>query len=511
MTETIKGKDGNIEFFCLEPPDLSSVPVAVQALDNQWLPRGLLTQMKMNKQLTRSIEKQREKSVRAEYVRALVNGRQTVINRAYIYNNQAVFQDYLQHGPSREAFKALLNEGVIVPYLYMEKSPVEPATYENAPRGFETWQQLCQEVSMKCIRLSWNNTLNSSLTRDQLALRFHNFCQLTNSGDMDTFMRDLGLDISAKSSLRKRFIEMAQLCLEYVDQEKLMTRNALYKVFVTSGDNPQERVYDVTRPFALEMKQLIDLAYNSYLPDALGGYLLTPVDSLPRTALQEWHQAVNTVDITAEELVRLLQRTAFDLISQGLYLKSMELLSLQDVREIRNMDEWRFYIESLEDLLVDPFQFADGGAAKVYQSYAKLAQRMTQLIKKNEQQMGNMLALWSPIVELVINIAGAVLSITWTEDGSFYQFFGKVSTQLTSVSVPVIGRLVIRNLSKKHEDAELAASIDFLKARMSYPHQQWATIQKLLRNLPSFREVQRAFAQSEFIDATINYQEQALL
>ncbi len=510
MAEIIKDKDGNIEFFCLEPPDLSTVPVAVQALDNQWLPRELLSQMKVNGRLTESIERRREKSVRAEYVRALVNGRQTVINRAYIYNNQAVFQDYLRHGQSREAFKSLLSEGVIVPYLYMEKSPVEPAAYDNAPHGFETWQQLCQEVSMKCIRLSWNDVLNSSLTRDQLARRFHNFCQLAASGDMDTYLQDLNLDISAKGSLRKRLIEMARLCLEYVDEEKLMTRNVIYRAFVTAGDNPQERMYDVTRLFALEMKQLIDLAYNSYLPDALGGYLLTPVDSLPRTALQEWHQTLNKVDITAEELVSLLQRTAFDLVSQGLYLKSMDLLSLQDVREIRNMDEWGFYIESLEDLLADPFLFADGGAAKVYESYARLAQRMTQLIEKNKQQMENKLALWSPIVELIINIAGAVLSIIWTGDGPFYQFSGKVSTQLTSVSIPVVGRLVIRNLSNEQEDAELAASVDFLKAKMLYPHQQWATLQQLLRDLPRFREVQRAFAQSEFIDATINYQEQAL-
>src|SRR5947209_16671514 len=209
MAELKKVRDGSVEFKCLEPSDLGSVPVAVQALDNQWMPRNLLRKMKGKGRLTTGIEKERERYVRAEYMRALVNGRQVVINRSYIYNNQAVFQDYLQEGKGRAAFKTLLEEGVIVPYLSTEESPFEPAAYENDPRGFETWQQLSQEVSMQCVRLSWDDELNSQLTRDQLARRFHNFAQLAAAGDFETYLQNLGLDSSAKSGLRRRLIEMA--------------------------------------------------------------------------------------------------------------------------------------------------------------------------------------------------------------------------------------------------------------------------------------------------------------
>ena len=510
MAESKMGQDRNADFECLEPSDLGSVPVAIQALDNQWMPRKLLRKIKKKGRLTTSIEKERESYVRAEYMRALVNGRQAVINRAYIYNNQAVFQDYLQEGESREAFKALLQEGVIVPYLYTEQSPFEPAAYENAPRGFETWQKLSrEEVSMQCVRLSWDDELNSQLTRDQLARRFHNFAQLAAAGDFDAYLQDLGLDLSAKSGLRRRLIEIAQLCLDFVDQEKLMTRNVLYKAFVTAGDNPQERMYDVTKSFALEIKPLIDLAYNSYLPDALGGYLLTPVDSLPRTALQEWQQAARQSEITGEDLVKLVRRSRFDLAMRELSLKSMGLLSLQDVREVRKTDEWRMYIGSLEDLLQNPFEFADGGIAKVYESYAKLARQMTHLVEQQDGT-GKLLASWAPIIELVINIAGAVLSILWTREGKVYQFSGQVSTQVAIVAAPVVARLVIRNLASIQNHADLTTSIDFMKYKIQYPHKQWAEMQLQMKKLPGFQELRASFEKSKLIDATINYQEQAL-
>ena len=57
-----------------------------------------------------------------------------------------------------------------------------------------------------------------------------------------------------------------------------MTRTDLYKEFIVSGKDPIERGYDINKPYVGEVKELIDLSYNSYLADALGGYLLTPLD-----------------------------------------------------------------------------------------------------------------------------------------------------------------------------------------------------------------------------------------
>src|SRR6266516_6180724 len=368
------GQVGNVEFKQLEPSHLKSVPVLIQALDNQWLPRALMQSTLKSGQITKSIDRKLRRAVRAEYIRSLINGQQVILNRAYLYNNPAISQDYsLKKAPAREAFKALLAEEVIVPYLLGEKTPVDPPasgsgtiTGYEVRRAFSAWQKLCQEVRPCCVRFSWDGEENRQLTRQYLAERFNKFATSAAAGDIDTYLRDLQMDPSARSKFRKRVVELGQLCLDFIDRDRLATRNDLYKAFVTVGDNPAERKYDSMKPFAAEIKQLLDLDYNVNLPDALGGYLITPVDSLPRTALQEWQQMAQRATITAEELMKLLQRVAFDLVGRSLNVASMDVLSLQDVREIRRMDEWAIYIQSLQTLLSDPLQFADGGAARVY-------------------------------------------------------------------------------------------------------------------------------------------------
>ena len=96
----------------------------------------------------------------------------------------------------------------------------------------------------RCIRLSWRNKENETLTRNELARRFHTFALSAAAGDVDTYLNDLRLDPSAKDSLRQRLVEVGRLCLDASSQGKFVTRNILYKAFVTTGTNPSERQYD---------------------------------------------------------------------------------------------------------------------------------------------------------------------------------------------------------------------------------------------------------------------------
>ena len=117
------GRIGNVEFECINKADLKAVPVIVQALDNQWLPRSLLEQAQRKGQVTGGIDRELGRAVRSQYIRSLINGQQVVINRAYIYNNPVISQDYIDKSSSeREAFKYLLEEGIIVPFLYWNKN-----------------------------------------------------------------------------------------------------------------------------------------------------------------------------------------------------------------------------------------------------------------------------------------------------------------------------------------------------------------------------------------------------
>ncbi len=505
---------GNVEFEPLEPSGLKAVPVLAQALDNQWLPRSLLQSAFQTGQITEKIDKKLKKAVRSEYIRSLINGQQVILNRAYLYNNPAIAQDYSKKSQGREAFKALLEEGTIVPWLLGEKTPVDPpASGADAISGFDVtgaflnWQELCQEVRMSCVRLSWDEKENIQLTRQRLSRRFNTFATSAAVRDIDAFIRDLSLDESAKDGLRKRLVEMGHFGLDIAEQGRLVTRNDLYKAFITAGDKPAERMYDSSKPFAAEIKQLLDLQYNVNLPDALGGYLITPVESLPRTSLQEWQETARQPDqITADDILKLLQRTAFDLVGQGLNVKSMDALSLPDVREIRRTDEWTTYIQSLENLLQNPLLFADSGAARVYDSYAKLAKRITDIIAGQDRK-GKILTTWSPAIELLFYIAGAVLSCVWTADGATYQLYGQVSGLVGAAAAPVVARMVIRDMSERRAQQDLSTSIDFMRRKLVNAKDQWEKIEGQVKKLPGYQEVAVSLGEEEIVDPILSYQE----
>lgn len=498
------GKDKNVEFERLRKADLKSVPVFVQALDNQWLPRDLLKEAQKKGQITSKVESKLKKVVRAEYIRSLINGEQVVLNRAYLYNNPAISQDYDQrNSPEYLAFKALLEEKTIIPYLLSEESPIDKPVYEVQEQAFARWIELSQVIRTSCIRLSWDSKENEKLTQRHLYRRFHQFVVGSAAGDIDTYIQDLKLDKEAKASLRKVLVQMGQLCLEFNSQDKLITRNILYKEFITAGNNPAERRYD-NSPLAGGIKQLLDLSYNGNLPDALGGYLITPVDSPPRTALQEWQQSIQQPTITAKELLALLQRTSFDLVQRSLNVPSMDILQLPDVRTIRATEEWRLYMQNLQALLKHPEQFADGRASGVYQSYAALAQHITGQINQQSGK-GSLLTSWAPTVELVFNIAGAILSYRLTDDRKRPQWRlqGKVAELVAGETAPVVGKFVIRDLAEEYAQQDLSTGIDFMHFQIPDVQEQWKEIEMEVRKLPGFQEL---VARPE--DSTISYKDQ---
>ncbi len=487
-----KGGHPDVRFLCLEPGHLGSVPVIVQALDNQWISRTLLAQTMKKGNLTTSVEKKRSEQIRAEYIRSLINGKQIVINRAFLYNSHEIARDYTKGNPQREAVKTLLNEGTLIPYLLGEKAPdydpdsalVAPgskqkaANYEVVDAALTNWKQLCREVQMQCVRLSWDDKENWRQAQVNLSQRFNGFAASILAKDIDIYIRDLRLDPSVHSSFRQRLGEMANLCVELQSRGKLATRNDLYKAFVTAGDNPALRQYDPDKPFSGEIKQLLDLAYNSNLPDALGGYLLTPADSLPRTSLQEWQKADRELKVvTGEDLVVLLRQTSFALANEVLQgVKGMENLTLDDVIYIRNQTEaWSVYIKHMENLLANPFSFAEGGIADVFESYKRVVAQMTLLFQKRDAKK---VAQWQPYIEIVFNIAGALLTYKLMPAGPIFELAGSISDTVGRGAAEIVGKLIIRGLKGKQQ-ANMTNSIDFMKCRIYDVQKQWTEIQKM--------------------------------
>lgn len=398
----------------------------------------------------------------------------------------------------------MLDEGTIVPFLYTEETPIDEPNFEVQKDIFSRWQNLCKEVSIHCIRLSWKNNENKNLTRIALASRFHSFGLSATAGDIDTYVADLRLDSTAKSYLRQRLVELGHFCLNFSGQGKLVTRNDIYKAFITEGEDPAKRLYSNVQ-LAGEIKQLIDLSYNCNLPDALDGYLITPVDSLPRVALQELKQATKRSTITGKELLRLLQQTAFDLIEKGLNIGSMDALRLQDVREIRDTDEWKVYIQSLSQLLKYPRQFA-GRAVKVYESYGMLTQQLTDRISK-QQRKDSVLSSWEPSIEFMFNIAGAILTWQWTKEGPVWRIRNKISSMIEGDSAPIVGKFVIRDMAEEKPQQDLSTGIDFMRFEMPDVQEQWKYIERHVRKLPGFQDLP---IEKEIVDPTMSYKEKAI-
>src|ERR1700686_4054463 len=71
---------GNVEFEQLDKANLKSVPVVVQALDNQWLPQELLEPVFKQGEITPTLDKKLRKLVRSEYIRSLLNGQKVILN-----------------------------------------------------------------------------------------------------------------------------------------------------------------------------------------------------------------------------------------------------------------------------------------------------------------------------------------------------------------------------------------------------------------------------------------------
>lgn len=518
---TVRGTVGNVEFTRLEPRELKEVSVVAQALDNQWVPRSILKTMLHSRKRRglRDVADSLNPVARAEFIRSLLTTEQVVVNRAYLSNTAAVRAVHLPGSRDREAFKGLLKEGTIVPSLLYESSPDEPPVFNVHQEGFRSWQHICEEVHTQCVRLSWDDADNRKKV-DGLDVRFRAYVSSLSAiaeGDEsgNRLLSDLGLPPEELNRFRKQLREISGWT---ASQPGKVRRNDLYKQFIVAPrSDPVDGLYDPAKPFSGELKQLLDLSYAVNLPDALGRYALTPVDSLPRTSLQEVtvRYAENPHKVTASELKRLLQRQVFAQVMAALgeegFLRSLHHLSLAEVQTVRGSNEWAVYIAEVRRLLANPLSF-ETRAGTIFASYVELARVITRV--SAQARAGGILERWSPAITLMINIGGALISATMNPSGLglpaqvAYNFAGNVAQDATQV----VARMIIGGISNRGAQARLENSIDFMNAQMNNARQQWGElIEEIQRMQDKQREEQAAEAlrrSEDLYDPNINFSEE---
>jgi hypothetical protein len=338
--------------------DLTDYPVMAQALDNQWLPSDLAA----GRQLPgapRGATQETVEAGSAELRRALVNSGTLVVNRAYLLNNEALYRNYLPSAApaDRAAFARLLDDRVLVPFLYKERDPAGDYAWGYDRTVRRAWQRLLSdEAEPSCVRFSWDDEANDHenghvgryFSRQILALSWLPAALLKEH---------LHLSLSQAQALQEGILRDISLWANRQDRTTGITRNTVYEEFITRpGTEPHERLLREGEQ-VVPAKQLIDLLYSIGVPDKAGSVIsLTAPDSPPRSVLDELNRRSD--DTRDPESIGLLLRNLFadDLHRAVDGPNSYGSLSLSDVLALRKEEEWRTYIDALNALVFGRFR-----------------------------------------------------------------------------------------------------------------------------------------------------------
>ncbi|MCO1658107.1 hypothetical protein [Pseudonocardia humida] len=469
MTEY--GEDQGVHFEKIEPQNLDEVAVVAQCLDNQWVPRELLKDMTGKGSSLEDVAAERSELVRAEYLRALLTAKQVVVNRAFLYNNHAIIQDFAQDGPARKAFVKLLHNRAIIPYFYKEESPVQRTREVQTVRGgFEAWTSACLEAEeISCLRLSWFENRNADLT-EKLGLSFHHFALTVPGramrGGGAEFSRHLGFPEADIPEFRAVLRKVQEFAIKIeTEKERGVTRQELYVKFITpEGDDPTLGRCDNTKPFAAELKQLFDLQYNTGLPEFLDRLPLRPADTLHRSALRESvpeRRSSNVVD--PGDLERTLKtRIAFDTLSEKLNpLQTASLLDLgiQEIARVRLSTEWEEYIRQLNRLVVmrDPAQFGLY-AQNIIESYGAVLRRLGERSSRHA---------WLTQRRAILEISGVKLRVCYGRRPTMQQMGEITGEQMNTMAT--VKTVIVNKLSAVRRPAEPELAVDTLRSYIGDP------------------------------------------
>ncbi|MER7460974.1 hypothetical protein [Micromonospora sp. NPDC126480] len=457
----------------LDNRHLAPITVAAQCLDNQWVTEDLLTRMVARRQSYADVERRRRSDARAEYLRSILNAEQVVVNRAYFVNNPVVNRDFTSDGRPREAVRALLDEGVLVPFLLGERDPAEEPAFGVDPAGWSGWLRVLGEVdALRCLRLSWDDAENEKLTQRSMIREFENFVLQMKTMNIEELRRDLRLPEDARPVIKQRLLEATRWATDLEHP----TRDAFYRHFLTEPDtNPAEGKFR-SAPLVAELKQLVDLRYNTTLPDAVDRYALVPADSLRRSALQEYRKE-RRPELGMSDLLTVLQTLrpyAFDLAQLPLRI-DLTGLELHHVREARRTDEWRDYVTSLQALLDEPFDFVDR-ATEVYRRYVALAGRLAGMVGDRRLEA---MAVWQPVIRVTVEVLGSTISLVFDGDPRV-ELVGDVATEVAGRGATAVVRFAVVGRDQRRAARELGTGVDVMRVHLERAREDW---RELLRRL----------------------------
>jgi len=523
------------QFRAIQSDALSPLATVPQCLDNHWVPMRMLDKLLKDRKTKLQINELLEPQIRSEYIRSLINAEQVIINRAFLRNNRQVFRDFAVEKrdeqsaiENREAFKRFLGSGVIVPFLFSDRSPVDSVDFTSDSTGASAWRQVCRETSPVCLRLSWDDVENKHRAR-QMRLEYQRFAR--NLADTGAYfliklrkLRGLDAELSQQKTFREYLEKVSDKIQEQTGKEldsdgfptKLITRETLYKEFVLSKDaGTIGASYDTSKPFSAELKVLFDLKYSTNLADAVAANALTPVDTPSRALMAplEWNARpqASKVSINGDELIQALRRlrsTALDMAQAGLTFQAFSDFDLVTVEKVRNSAEWHSYITSVHQLRCNPLAFSEdtGGAAAIHKTYKDLLILAARFHKERRRTV--LEREWIPKISMVIDAGAFVVSVFFLAQGGpiIYRIVQTAIPYGAQQALPLVFKVSVGEVIDNAVDKQLSSSVDFMKASFADGLSQFEDFKRMLEKDPIFKNIEASGSRS-VQDATLNVPE----
>jgi hypothetical protein len=413
----------------LLPGLLEADATVPQCLDNQFIPNDVFPDLGAAGFADPGIAQRLDRAAKTEFIRSLVYSAQVVVNRAFFVNNARLYQYYLPGGPSLGAFASLLQptpgrSQVIVPYLMTELSLAQPAAaYGEDPQGRAALDALMQHLGtdVTCVRLApfdhaaaaarqqaaaaapepdaeKRKATEAAIRKETDAANLRRVAQLTMkfgsylSGQLNQItmpsnallLNEMAAELfgsrahclaeeGALDVFRRQLKEIARFAAD----EDGVSRTKVYQKFFAAGTNEKETKDNVVRgvfrrassdqPFLFEAKKLVDLVYNTNLPDVLQRYTFTPVGMPSRIALQDFsagetlntrQEAEGVIDASAARK-QDINRIFMSNVQRGMYLPLLADLQMDDVVQIRALPAWAEFAAAQQAVLKDPLQVVE--------------------------------------------------------------------------------------------------------------------------------------------------------
>ena len=365
----------------ITPQQLEAGATIPQALDNQYVSDEIYEEIVTQKKslLDPIIKQKRDKEAKSEFIRSLVYSSQVIVNRAFLSSNELLYQYYLpNHEKDALSFASLLNQGIIVPYLYQEHYLFDKHEFDITDTGARANEYLSQFLGeVKSVRLAKDDKLNQTETQ-KLSFSFRNYFMGRHTLDPTQQIAMIEELVGGKKEvtpeLQKEFQKhlkiLSRFSEDFYEEHGFVNRNDLYKKFIVPPNkSTADGIFlkaDTQNPFRHEIKKLIDLKYNTNLPDALGRYSFTPSGLPTRSALQDDFQigeidSQKVNDFIDTELEKLTKESIkfMEDSQKAMYLPLLSELSLSDVLEIRKLESWKNFIDKQSYILSNPLNIGD--------------------------------------------------------------------------------------------------------------------------------------------------------